>query len=263
MINVQLKVCGAKQLQEGEFHPQGYMIKMDEKMYAMSEISLDVPISGTVYGTLLNYKGVYQALETSMQEAPYQAPPKAPILYIKPENTFTSFGAAIPLPTDVTTLEIGASLGVVIGKTAKQVKQVEALEYVQGYTVVNDVTIPHESVHRPAVKQKARDGFCPIGPWIVDRHAIKNPNNLQIRVMINDEQKQKNNTKNLIRSVEELIVDVTAFMTLYAGDMLLVGVPENPPLAKENDQVTIEIEGIGILKNTIKNEHEIAGGGGS
>lgn len=256
MCHVRLKIRGVNHMHIGRVDQRKETIEINQNKYPIRDLSLDVPISGTVYGTLLNYKGAYEALEPLMGEAPYQAPPKAPILYIKPANTFISSGLPIPMPTDAAELEVGACLGIVFGKTAKQVKKAEALDYVKGYTVVNDISIPHESVHRPAVKQKARDGFCPIGPWLTDKQAIRNPNQLQIRVLINGEVKQENNTRNLIRSIEELVDDVTAFMTLYAGDVLLVGVPEHAPLAKENDRVTIEIEGVGTLENTLKQETE-------
>lgn len=260
MSKATIKLCGVKQISEGTVDHKEQTVEINDKRYHINELSLDVPVSGTVYGTLLNYKGAYEAFETSMHEDPYKAPPKAPVLYIKPENTFASFGASIPLPNDVPELEMGAALGVVIGKTAKQVGETEALKYVKGYTVVNDVGITHKSVHRPAVKQKARDGFCPIGPWITHQNARINPDALKIRVFINDELKQENSTRNLVRSVGKLIEDVTAFTTLYAGDTLLVGVPENAPLAKEGDRVKIEIEGVGTLENTIKNENDVVGG---
>lgn len=120
-----------------------------------------------------------------------------------------------------------------------------------GYTVANDVSIPHSSVYRPAIKEKARDGFCPIGPWIVENEEIPNPDDLDITVHINGELKQQQTTRNLIRSVDELIAEVTSFMTLYEGDTLLIGVPENPPLARNGDVVKITIAGIGSLENQV------------
>ncbi|MFK2827292.1 fumarylacetoacetate hydrolase family protein, partial [Bacillus sp. B190/17] len=89
----------------------------------------DVSLSGTIYGTLLNYKGALEALGESVNEAPYKAAPKAPILYIKPVNTISSHGQPIPLPEGVSELEIGAALGVVIGRTATRVSEKEALDY--------------------------------------------------------------------------------------------------------------------------------------
>lgn len=254
-----IKLRGIEQILEGTVENEG-TVEIQGIEYELDTLPFDVPITGTLYGTLLNYQGAYEELKAQMKEEPYKEEPKAPILYIKPKNTFISNGKPIPLPEEETELEMGAALGIVIGKTAKKVKEEEALQYVLGYTVVNDVSIPHESFHRPAVKEKARDGFCPIGPWITLKESVLNPNDLEIKVSVNGEVVQQNSTKNLIRSVEKLIEDVTEFMTLYKGDVLLVGVPENAPLAKENDHVKIEIEGVGILENRIVPERVVIGG---
>src|SRR5690625_1107677 len=259
MQKVLLKLRGVNQVFNSEVNDQGTVF-IQEASYQLDTLPVDVPIAGTVYGTLLNFQGAYDALAPSIEEVPYSKPPKAPILYIKPKNTFIASGQAIPLPQNLDELEMGASLGLVIGKTATKVKRDEALAYVFGYTIVNDVSIPHDNVHRPAVKEKARDGFCPIGPWIMNKDTIKNPNNLKLTVSINGEIKQENSTKNLIRSIETLLADVTEFMTLYKGDVLLIGVPEKAPLAKENDLVKVEIEGIGSIENRVMKEQDALGG---
>lgn len=226
-----------------------------------SQLKWDAPVSGNVYGTLLNYKGVLAALGDAVNESPYKAPPKAPILYIKPANTIIGYGVAIPLPASIEQLEIGATLGIVIGKTATNVSVDQAKEVIAGYTIVNDITVPHDSIFRPAVQHRARDGFCPIGPWVIDKDAVKDPDNLSLRVYVNGEMVQQNTTSNLIRSVSQLIAEVTEFMTLFAGDVLLVGVPENPPLAKAGDNIRIEIDQIGFLENGIVRESEVNIGG--
>ena len=236
------------------------IIEMNGIKKSLRELSLDAPVSGTIYGTLLNYKGTLAAMGDAVNYDPYKAPPKAPILYIKPANTIIGYGWPIPMPADVQDLEVGASLGVVIGRKATQVSQEQALDYVAGYTVVNDVSIPHYSVYRPAVSQKCRDGFCPIGPGVIEREMISNPDELIVRVYINGELHQENTTANLIRSVSELISEVTEFMTLNEGDTLLVGVPENAPLVKAGDLVRIEIDGVGILENPVVNENALIGG---
>jgi 5-oxopent-3-ene-1,2,5-tricarboxylate decarboxylase/2-hydroxyhepta-2,4-diene-1,7-dioate isomerase len=256
MSKAKVKFSGVAQTNEVDVDPGYNAVYLDDRKLTTEQVSLDAPISGTVYGTLLNYKGELEALGSAVNEAPYKKPPVAPILYIKPLNTITGFNTPIPLPSDASELQIGASLGVIIGKNATNVTEDEALDYVSGYTIVNDVSIPHESVYRPAIKQKARDGFCPVGPWIIERNAIADPDQLTIQVFINGELKQNNTTANLIRPVSRLISEITSFMTLNEGDTLLVGVPENPPLAKEGDLVRIEIEGIGFLENKIKSEFD-------
>ncbi|KKE77699.1 4-hydroxyphenylacetate isomerase [Bacilli bacterium] len=261
MINIKFKHQGVQQLKEGFYQSDNKLIQVDGKQYHLNDLKFDVPISGTIYGTALNYKAAYAQIEPFMNEGPYKAPPIAPILYIKPVNTHIGNGVSIPLPEGFEEVCIGAALGVVIGKTARKVNKENALDYVAGYTIVSDVSIPHESIYRPAYKEKARDGFCPIGPWIVDKNSVSNPNELGIRVYVNGELKQVNNTSNLIRSVEQLLADVTDFMTLYEGDTLLVGIPENAPIVKENDNVLIEIEKIGTLENKVINENAVVGGG--
>lgn len=236
-------------------------IEIDGKKRNVKELNLDAPVSGTVYGTLLNYQGALQAMGEAVNADPYKQAPKAPILYIKPANTIIGYGQPIPMPADFQQLEVGAALGVVIGRKAVRVSQEEALEYVAGYTIVNDVSIPHESVYRPAISQKCRDGFCPVGPWVIERDAVENPDLLTIRVYINEELRQEKSTAHLIRSVSQLIADVTEFMTLNEGDTLLVGIPENAPLVKIGDHVRIEISEVGSLENTIVHEIELLTGG--
>jgi 5-oxopent-3-ene-1,2,5-tricarboxylate decarboxylase/2-hydroxyhepta-2,4-diene-1,7-dioate isomerase len=208
-------------------------------------------VSGTVYGVLLNYRGALAALGDTVNEPPYKAPPKAPVLYIKPANTWIGDGAPIPVPGDAEALQMGAALGVVIGRTACRVPAESALDYVAGYTVVNDVSVAHESFYRPSIRFKCRDGFCPIGTAIVDRARVLNPDALRVRVFVDGALRQENTTANLIRPTARLIADVTEFMTLAAGDVLLTGVPENAPLARAGQRVAIEIEGVGRLENPL------------
>ncbi|WP_230474326.1 fumarylacetoacetate hydrolase family protein [Calidifontibacillus erzurumensis] len=260
MHSGKIKISGMLQEETVLIDNTEQMIIRNGKKQSFQELKLDPPVSGTIYGTLLNYKGVLEKLSDALNKDPYKQPPKAPILYIKPANTMIGNKMAIPLPEGVEELEIGASLGIVIGRKATQVRKEEVFNYIAGYTIANDVSIPHESVYRPAISQKCRDGFCPVGPWVIERDAVLNPDALEIRVYINGELKQKNTTANLIRSVSQLVADVTEFMSLDEGDVLLVGVPENPPLAKAGDQVRIEIEGIGSLENIVVYEEELAGG---
>lgn len=212
---------------------------------------MHAPPRGTVYGTLLNYRGALAALGEAVHKPPYKAPPKAPVLYIKPANTWIGDGAPIPVPSDAEALQMGAALGVVIGRTACRVPVDAALDYVAGYTVVNDVSVPHDSFYRPSIRLKCRDGFCPISATLVESERVPNPDALAVRVFVDGVLRQQNTTANLIRSTARLIADITEFMTLSAGDVLLTGVPENAPLARAGQRVAIEIEGVGRLENPL------------
>ena len=207
----------------------------------------------TVVGAWLNYRGAWAAMESTMREPPHHKPPEYPVLYLKPANTWSARGQAIVLPADVDEVEVGAALGVVIGRAAARVRAEDALSHVAGYRIVNDVTVPHEKVLRPPLKQKCRDTFCPMGP-VVPVSDVGSPDVLAIRAYVNGELRQRSDTAQLIRGVARLIADVTEFMTLDEGDVLLVGVPENPPRARAGDRVAIEIDRLGRLDNAIEAE---------
>ena len=209
------------------------------------------PVEGTVVGALLNYRGELDALGDALSAPPYQAPPKAPILYLKPANTRIGHNHDVVLPADVDGVWVGACLGVVIGRTATRVPAQRAADFIAGYTIVNDLTVPHASYYRPAIRHKCRDGFCPMGPWTVDRDDVPDADALDIAVRINGEIKQRANTSTLVRPIAQLLADVTAFMTLEAGDVLLVGMPENPPLARAGDRIDIDIAHIGTLTTAL------------
>ncbi|WP_430790784.1 fumarylacetoacetate hydrolase family protein [Virgibacillus flavescens] len=237
-------------------------IKWNGKTYTHSDVSWQSPVSGSVYGTLLNFQGQLDLMKDELHNKPYNEPPKKPIMYIKPANTLNNHNQSVAIPEGEKAVQAGAALGVVFGKTATNVSEENVMDYIAGYTVVNDVSIPHESFYRPDIRNKVRDGFCPVGPWIVGQDVVEDPNNLTIRVQVNGELVQENNTKNMVRSVQQLISEVTDFMTFYKGDMLLVGVPENAPLVKNGDTVRIEISNVGFLENTFVTETAIVPGGG-
>ena len=208
------------------------------------------PAGGTVYGTLLNHREALAALGDEVNAAPYKAPPKAPILYIKPRNTWAQSGDAVVVPSDTQNLQIGATLGLVIGRSACKVSVANALDYVAGYVVVNDISVPHDSFYRPSMRFKCRDGSCPMGAF-VSRNVITHPDALAITVAIDGVTVQHTDTGNRIRSVAQLLADVTEFMTLNPGDILSIGVAAHAPLAQAGQRVTITIEGVGQIENMV------------
>ena len=215
-------------------------------------------LSGRVYGTLLNHRGALEALGDVVHQGPYKAPPRAPVLYVKPRNTLASSGDAVLVPADSSELEIGATLGIVIGRSACRVGAEDALAHVAGYIIVNDVSVPHASFYRPQVRCKARDGFCPIGPRVVARDAIADPDALGVRVQVDGELRQATSTGGMVRPVARLIADVSEFMTLAPGDVLLLGVAAGAPRARTGQRVAIEIDGLGRLENHLVAEGSAA-----
>ncbi len=221
------------------------------KSHFSTTAAYDCPVTGAIYGCILNEQESLNKRLATFSEAPYQTPPKAPILYLKPDNTKNGHRSQVSLPEKTTKVTIGGTLGIIIGKTATQVSVEKALDFIGGYTIVSDISLPHDSFFRPSVKYRSLDGFTPVGPWIVPKESITDPNNLHIRTIINDETVLHFHTGNLIRSVEELLSDITEFMTLSAGDCLLVGTGLNLPLARVGDRIEVHIDEIGFLQHSI------------
>ena len=215
-------------------------------------VTMDVApyrLSGTVYGALLNHRTALRSLGDAINRPPYNGPPQAPVLYIKPRNTLASDGEAVDVPAGVAELEVGASLGVVIGRPSSRLPEDSALEYVAGYLIVNDVSVPHSTYYRPSIPFRARDGFCPLGPRVTPRGALANPDALSIRVYVDGKLEQAATTSQLVRPVAKLLADVTDFMTLLPGDVLAVGVASPAPRVRAGQRARIEIDGLGSLEN--------------
>lgn len=206
---------------------------------------------GTVYGTLLNHRAALAALGEAVHQPPYKAPPQAPVLYIKPRNTFAGDGDPVVVPAGVDEVEVGATLGIVFGRDARRVAEAEALACVAGYTVCNDLSVPHASFYRPSLRFKCRDGFLPIGPWVVAARELPDPDALAVQVAIDGRVVQQTSTSGMQRPVARLIAEVSAFMTLAAGDVLMLGVAAGAPCARAGQRVRVRIEGIGALENPL------------
>lgn len=204
---------------------------------------------GTVIGTLLNHLETLAALGDAVNQPPYKAPPKAPVLYIKPRNTHIGHGGAIVVPAGVDELEMGATLGIVIGETTCRVSEADALNSVAGYTVCNDVSVPHDSYYRPSLRFRCRDTFLAVGPCIVGARQVANPDALSISVIIDGAIVQSSSTAGMQRGAARLIAAVSDFMTLAPGDVLMLGVPAGAPRARVGQRVSIGIAGLGTLEN--------------
>ena len=214
--------------------------------------------SGAVYGTLMNDPAALAALGDAASQPPYKAPPSAPVLYIKPRNTLAGPGAAVAVPAQPGELEVGASLGLVFGRTACRVGEAQALDHLAGFTIVADLSLPHGSFYRPALRFKARDGSCLIGPRMVPRDQVADADALKIQVSLDGRVVQRASTAGMRRGVARLIADVTEFMTLRAGDILLLGVPAGAPRGRAGQRFAIEITGLGRLEGRLVDEEASA-----
>lgn len=204
---------------------------------------------GTVYGTLLNDKKTLERRQADFAEAPYKGAPKAPVLYIKPRNTHACEGAQVAVPAEPSQVRIDGTVGVVIGRRASRVSANNALEHVAGYVIVSDLTLPHDNYYRPSIKFRARDGFCPMSSLLPAQDFELAQAELVISV--NGTEVARRGFTSLLRPVPQLIADVTEFMTLSEGDVLLVGPPDEAPLAQAGDTVRLEVLGLGQLSHSL------------
>ena len=208
-------------------------------------------MTGTIYAAALNRKATLEALGDALLKSPYQSPPKAPVLHIKPANTRIGPGDSIPCPRDVPALRMGGTIGLVIGRTAGSVAEGDALSYLAGLVVANDVSIPYQSHYRPAIKQRCRDGFCPVGP-LIPAVGTLDPDHLEVVIEIDGHIRQRAGGAGLVRGAAQLLADVSAFITFVPGDILLLGEPHDPPLAAPGQRVRVSIDGIGSLENEVR-----------
>ena len=195
---------------------------------------------GTVYGTLLNFRREWDLWTPRMAQDPYKAAPQAPVLYVKTANTFSLAGQELLLQDGVTEVEIGASLGLVMGDEGQ----------VAGAALVCDWSVPHTSYYRPPVKFRCRDGFLAL-PQQLTPGQVSDWALLQIAVRRNGEWVQTVQLSELVRDLPTLLADVGEFMTLQAGDVLMVGTDclENGtrPRAKSGDRVEISAAGFATV----------------
>ena len=192
--------------------------------------------------------------------------PEVPVVFFKGLNTLQNPGDAIQIPTHLRSDEVDyeCELAVVIGRACKNVSRAAALDYVLGYTCANDVSARDWQKARGGgqwCRGKSFDTFCPLGPVLVTREEIPNPNALKIRTILNGQAVQDWNTNDMIFDVPALIEFLSGSTTLLPGTVILTGTPHGvgmarkPPLwLKAGDNVTIEIEKIGALSNPVVNE---------
>jgi 5-oxopent-3-ene-1,2,5-tricarboxylate decarboxylase/2-hydroxyhepta-2,4-diene-1,7-dioate isomerase len=204
------------------------------------------PRTSLVLGLALNYADHAKELDFKNQ-------PDHPILFIKNPTSLVGHLVPVVRPAGVEYMHYEGELGVVIGKPARKVQRGDALDYVSGYTVCNDVTVRDfvGNFYRPPVKAKGFDTFGPIGPWIIDAADVAHPGALPVRTFVNGELRQDGNTRDLIFDVPALIEYASEFMTLPVGTIISTGTPRGISNVVPGDVMVIEIDGVGRLENTV------------
>jgi len=189
--------------------------------------------------------------------------PKSPVIFFKNVNAIIGEGDSIEIPNNSNQVDYEAELAIVIGKEGKCIPKEEAYHFIFGYTIMNDVSARDQQFSDGQwARGKSADTFAPIGPSIVTKNEIKDPHHLDISLNLNNTVMQNSNTENLIFNIPYLISYLSQSITLKPGDIIATGTPPGVGMGrkpgiwlKDNDEITITIEGIGTLRNSVK-KHE-------
>jgi 2-keto-4-pentenoate hydratase/2-oxohepta-3-ene-1,7-dioic acid hydratase in catechol pathway len=199
-------------------------------------------VPGKIVAVGLNYRDHAREMELEL--------PTEPILFMKPSTAVIGPHDVIRYPEQSSQVDYEAELAVVIGRTCREVKARDARDFILGYTCFNDVTARDlQGKDGQWTRAKSFDTFAPLGPWIATD--IEDPHCLEITARLNKETRQRSNTSNLIFPVFDLVEFVSHIMTLHAGDVIATGTPSGVGPMERGDIVEIEIQGIGVLKNTV------------
>ncbi|MDQ6637410.1 MAG: fumarylacetoacetate hydrolase family protein [Candidatus Dormibacteraeota bacterium] len=248
----------ARVLRDGRAEPAeliapGLLRTADGAEHEEADLQFLLPVEPTkVIALALNYAD--HAAELELKE------PQEPALFFKSPNTWVPHRAPVIYPEGGKFVHYEVELAVAIGRRARRVKSEQALNYIGGYTIANDLVIRDfvTNLFRPPLRGKCWDTFCPIGPYLV-QDEVENPHDLTLKAFVNDELRQEGSTRDLMRKIPEIIEYVTYFMTLEPGDLILTGTPKGISHVHPGDRMRLEVEGLGVLENHIVSEQEAFG----
>lgn len=209
-------------------------------------------VKGKLVCVALNDAKQLQQLDATFNKKPYVKPPTQPVLYFKTRNTWSTENASVKFSGSE--MVVGASLAVVIGKECCRVSEEEALDYVSGFSLVHDFSLPEESYYRPDIKGKCLDGTAPIHQAPVALSDIANPSEIVVTTSVNGKEKGSLKVADFQRSIEQLINCISYIMTLQVGDVIAVGFPRERIPVQPGDQVSSDMSGLLQLNNAVVGE---------
>jgi 2-keto-4-pentenoate hydratase/2-oxohepta-3-ene-1,7-dioic acid hydratase in catechol pathway len=233
-------------------YPDPTFQQLDDEYFVSSVLILPPVCPSKIICVGLNYAD--HAKELNMEK------PKTPILFLKPPSAVLSHEGLILYPPESSQVEYEAELAIVIEKAGKNISEAEAMDYVLGFTCFNDVTARDlQRADGQWTRAKSFDTFAPFGPFIVTPEELKqkglSSNNLGITCRLirdqNEEIRQHSATSEFIFSIQKIISFISSVMTLEKDDVIATGTPPGVGELKDGDIVEVEIEGIGILRNTV------------
>src|SRR5690606_264066 len=235
--------------------------ELNEISYDLNEIQITAPIPKprkNIIGIGLNY--TEHVAESARTLDTTGKLPQKPIIFSKPPTTVTGPNTNVLLNKNLTQqLDWEVELAVVIGKKGKHVAKENALDYVFGYTIINDISARDCRREGQWIVSKGQDTFAPMGPFLVTKDEIENPHNLNLSLKLNGIEKQNSNTQFMLFNINDLVEDLSTVFTLEAGDIIATGTPagvgagRNPQeFMKDGDIMECYVENIGTLTNTVK-----------
>ncbi len=239
----------------------GYQRSGTDQTYRADEIRWHAPIPRPAKNVFCVGRNYLTHIEEGARARGVEVKiPAAPVFFTKAPTAVTGPFDDIPWDRSVTQqVDWEAELGVVIGKTGRNIPRAAALDHVFGYTVINDVTARDvQNRHFQFFKGKTLDGFCPIGPVVVTPDEFGQPHGKHLTLKVNDVLKQSGNTRDMIFAVDAIIASLSHGMTLEAGDIIACGTPDGcgfgrtpPEFLQDGDMMETAIEGIGAMRNRI------------
>lgn len=223
-------------------HPFGDL-RLTDRVVSLSDVSLVAPVlPSKIFGVAHNYTDQVTATGSDV--------PSEPLIFSKPTTSVIGSGDTIRLPVLSTQVDYEAELAVVIGRLCHRVPLERAGDVILGYTCANDITA-RDLQHSDGqwTRAKGFDTFSPLGPWIETE--VDPDDGLAVRCVVDGEVRQDGTTRDLVFGVDELVAHVSAFCTLLPGDVILTGTPAGVGQLVDGQEVTVSIEGIGDLTNSV------------
>ena len=238
------------------------IVERDGASYALAEVKLESPVLNPprILAVALNYLDHFYEIPEFIREARGMTPPEIPVIFNKQTTSINGPFDPVLLPPESSQMDYEAELAVVIGKTCRRVSKEQAFDVVAGYTVLNDVTIRDWQIASPTMTMgKSWDTHCPMGPALVTKDEVADPENLNVRLTVNGVERQNFNTKDMIINIADQIAHLSTAFTLKPGDAIATGTSagvamfaEGQPWLVDGDIVRVEIEGLGALENRVE-----------
>lgn len=208
----------------------------------LAEVSLLAPVRpGKIVAVGRNYRAHAAELGNEV--------PASPIIFIKPSTTVIGPGATILYPPESKNVHYEAELGVIIGRRTYRIPPEQVLAHIWGYTCANDVTARDlQKLDGQWARAKGFDTFCPLGPWV---ETELDPRDVAVTCRVNGQVRQQGRTCDMVFGISHLVAFIAAAMTLEPGDVVLTGTPEGVGPLQPGDSVEVEVQGIGVLRNSV------------